>query len=294
MLVVEKLPGFNTQEVTRGLEAALAELKPGLTGIDIDTTIYRPASFIERATRHLSTGVVIACALTVLALGVLLGSWRAALIGATAIALSLFVAGLVLGFFGVGINMMVIAGLLLAIGVIVDDAIVDVENVMQRLRKRRGENGGRTARGIIIDAALEVRGPMLYATLIILLAVLPALFMHGRSAAFFQPLVLSCVVAVLASMATALVVTPALSCSAAVRRTAGQDPAVRPRRLAAALLRRRFRAHRALTASRLHARGRRAGGWRSGLDATGALDGSGLQRGRRARRMAGRARHLVA
>lgn len=210
LLVVEKFPGYNTLEVTRGVEAALAELRPGMTGIDVDTTIYRPASFIDRATNNLSTALLFAGVLAIVALGALLGTWRTALIGVVAISLSLVAAGLVFHLRGVDFNMMVVAGLLLAIAAVVDDAIVDAENILRRLRRSRAEND-RPIWSTIANASLEVRGPMLYATLIIVLAVAPVFFIEGLSAAFFRPLVWSYIVAVLASMVVAMTVTPALA-----------------------------------------------------------------------------------
>jgi Cu/Ag efflux pump CusA len=211
MLVVEKFPGANTGEVTRGVEAALAELSPGMKGIEVDTKIYRPASFIDQATKNLSTGFLVAYLLLIVAVFALLGSWRAALIPALTIPLSLFAAGLVLHLRGVHANMMVVAGLLLAISAIVDDAIQDVGNVLLRLRQARSEGSGMPTLGVIVKAVLEVRGPMLYATLIILLAAVPVLFMRGPFAAFFEPLAWSYIIAVLASMVVALAVAPALS-----------------------------------------------------------------------------------
>jgi len=210
MLVVEKFPGANTTEVTRGVEAALRELSPGMKGIEVDTSIYRPASFIERATRNLALGSLAAYVLVVVALGLLLGSWRAALIAALVIPSSLFAAGLVFQMRGENIDMMIVAGLMLAVAVIVDDAILDIDAIARRLREARSEGSGQSAIAVITRAAIETRGPMLYATPIIVLAVVPVLFMQGPSAAFFQPLIWSYIVAVLASMAVALSLTPAL------------------------------------------------------------------------------------
>jgi CzcA family heavy metal efflux pump len=221
MLVVEKFPGYNTLEVTRGIEAALDELRPGLTGIDIDTTIYRPASFVERATNNLSTATLVAGILLIVAFAALLGSWRAALVGVVATAVSLLAAAVVLHLRGVHFNMMVLAGLLLAIGVIVDDAVIGTQNVLRRLRQpERG--GDRSATNTLIRSSLEVRGPMLYATLIILIAVVPILFMQGLSAAFFRPLIWSYIAAVLTSLAVALTVTPALCMLLLARPSAGE------------------------------------------------------------------------
>ncbi len=211
MLVVEKFPGANTTQVTEGVEKALRELSPGMKGIEVDTKIYRPASFIERATGNLKTGIVAAWVLVVLGLGALLGSWRAALVAAVVIPCSLLAAAWVFTARGGNIDMMIIAGLMLAVAVIVDDAILSVDNIMRRLRQARDGGKGESSLSTITRAVIEVRGPMLYATAIIVLAALPVLFMQGLSAPFFKPLFWSFIVAVLASLAVALTLTPALS-----------------------------------------------------------------------------------
>src|SRR5216683_3161249 len=210
LLVVEKYPGFNTVEVTQGVEAALAELRPGMAGIDVDTAIYRPASFIERATSNLSSAILIAAFVAIVALGALLGSWRATLVAAASITVSLIAAGWVLYLRGVSFNMMVVAGLLMAIAAVVDDGIVDADNILRRLREAHvGQR--RPIWRIIASASSEIRGPMLYATLISVIAVAPLLLMHGLSAAFFQPLALSYIIAVVVSLVVATTVTPALA-----------------------------------------------------------------------------------
>ncbi|MEO7405217.1 MAG: efflux RND transporter permease subunit, partial [Burkholderiales bacterium] len=211
MLVIEKFPGANTVEVTRAVEAALAELAPGMKGIEVDTTIYRPAGFIERAAKNLSTAVLASIVLVVVVLFLLLGSWRAALIASLAIVLSLFVAGFIIVWRGENINMIVVAGLMLAIAVIIDDAIQDTEHILRRLRETPAGDSGGSRLGVVLKAASEVRGPMLYATLIIVLLAAPVLFMSGPSARFFEPLAWSYIIAVLASMGVALIITPALS-----------------------------------------------------------------------------------
>ena len=133
ILVVDRFPGFNTQDVTRALEAALRELKPGMTGIDVDTGIYRPASFIERATGNLSGALIAAGILLVVALALLLGSWRSTLVAVMTVALSLLVALLVLNLRGVDVNMMVLAGLLAAIGAVVHDVVLGAATVRRRV-----------------------------------------------------------------------------------------------------------------------------------------------------------------
>jgi Cu/Ag efflux pump CusA len=210
LLVVEKAPGFNTVEVTEKVEAALAELRPGMTGIEVDTSIYRPASFIERATSNLSSATLIAAVLAFVALGALLGSWRTTLVATTSIALSLVAAALVFYLRGTSFNMMVVAGLLMAIAVVVDDAIVDAENILRRLRQPNA-GGPRPTWRIIADASIEIRGPMLYASLISVIAVAPLLLLRGLTAAFFQPLAWSFIIAVMVSVLVATTVTPALA-----------------------------------------------------------------------------------
>ena len=210
MLIVEKFPWGNTLEVTRGVEAALEAMKPGLPDVQIDTKIFRPASFIEESLKNLTHALLIGCVLVVLVMIAFLYEWRAALIGTVSIPLSLLAAGLVLYASGTSMNTMVLAGFVIAIGAVVDDAIIDIENIMRRLRLERAAGGQRSVARIILEASLEVRRPIVYATLIVVMAVVPVLFLEGLSGAFFKPLVLAYVLAILASMAVAVTVTPAL------------------------------------------------------------------------------------
>ncbi len=210
LLVIEKAPGANTLDVTRGVQAKLDELRPGLSGIQIDTNIFRPASFIEMATGNLTRSLLIGFLLLVMVLLAFFYHWRVALISLVAIPLSLVAAGLVLSLLGATLNMMVLAGFVIAVGVVVDDAIIDVENIVRRLRQHRREGSNRSPIGIIFEASLEVRRIMLYATLIILLALLPIFLLPGVTGALFHPLALSYALALLASMVVALTVTPVL------------------------------------------------------------------------------------
>jgi CzcA family heavy metal efflux pump len=209
MLIVEKLPWGNTLEVTRGVEAALDEIRPGLQGIEIDTTIFRPASFVEASIDNLTEAMLLGFLLVVIIIGAFLFEWRVAFISLVTIPLSLMAAGLVLYARGATVNTMVLAGLVIALGAIVDDAIIDVENIVRRLRQRRKAGDVSTAR-VILEASLEVRGPIVYATLIIVAAALPVVFLEGLTGAFFRPLAISYMLAVLASLLVALTVTPAL------------------------------------------------------------------------------------
>ena len=210
MLIIEKFPWGNTLAVTKGVEAALEEMKPGLPDVEIDTKIFRPATFIEVSVDNLSHALLLGCILVVLVIGVFLYEWRTALICVVAIPLSLLSAGLVLWFSGASVNTMVLAGFVIALGVVVDDAILDVENIMRRLRVYRSEGSTRSTASIILEASLEVRNPIFYATLIVVLAVVPVLFMEGLSGAFFKPLIMSYVLAILASLVVAVTITPAL------------------------------------------------------------------------------------
>jgi CzcA family heavy metal efflux pump len=210
LLVIEKFPGANPQDVTRGVEAKLAELQPGLSGVQIDTNIFRPANFIEMAIGNLSLSLLIGFLLLILVLLAFFYHWRVALISVVVIPLSLVIAGLVLYLRGSTMNMLILAGLLIAVAIIVDDAIVDVENIVRRLRQHRQEGSERSTSSIILEASLETRSAMIFATLIILLALLPIFLLGGVSGAFFQPLVISYALALLASMVVALIVTPAL------------------------------------------------------------------------------------
>jgi CzcA family heavy metal efflux pump len=210
LLVVEKFPGANAVQVTRDVEKALAELGPGLAGMRVDSHIFRPADFIEQAVDNLELAAIVGGALVALVLLAFLRQWRTALICFVAFAVSLSAAALVLHATGSTFNALVFAGLAVAIGVLVDDAVADVDNVRRRLRQRGVDTRGGVT-GAIVDAATEMRGPIGYATLIILLAAMPVLLIEGVAGAFFEPLVRAYALAVLASMVVALTLTPALS-----------------------------------------------------------------------------------
>ncbi len=211
LLIVEKFPWGNTLEVTKGVEEALSALKPGLPGVDIDHEIFRPATFIEMSIDNLTTALLIGCLLVVLILFAFLYEWRTALISITAIPLSLIAAGLVLFLRDATINTMILAGFVIALGAVVDDAIVDVENIVRRLREHRKQGGKTSIAKIILEASFEVRHAIIFSTLIEIIALAPIFFMEGLSGAFFKPLALSYALAVVASTVVALTVTPAMS-----------------------------------------------------------------------------------
>jgi CzcA family heavy metal efflux pump len=211
MLIVEKLPWANTLDVTRGVEKALADLKPGLGDLTIDPTIFRPADFIETALHNLGHALILGSLLMILMLFFFLWEWRVALISVVAMPLSLVGALLVLHWRGTTINTMILAGLVIALGDVVDDAIIDIENVVRRLREHRKAGSDRSTAAVILGASVEVRGAIIHATIIEVVAIVPVFFIGGLSGAFFRPLVLSYGLAVMASLAVALTVTPALA-----------------------------------------------------------------------------------
>jgi len=209
LFVVEKLPGANTLSVARGIEAALAELQPGLPGVTMDPTIFRAASFIETGFGNLNKAMIVAAVLGALVLAILLYDWRAAAISLVVIPLSLVAATALVGYLGGTVNTMVLAGLVIAVAAVVDDAILGVDGMLRR-RRRSQERTGDDGSSRTVEAALESRGPMLYATLVLLLAVVPVFLMQGVAGAFFRPLALSFVLGLVAAMVVALTVTPAL------------------------------------------------------------------------------------
>jgi CzcA family heavy metal efflux pump len=211
LLVIEKLPGINTLEVTKGVEDALVALKPGFADIEFDATLFRPATFLEMAISNLTTTLVISALLAILILGLLFYGWRTTLISLVAILISLVAALFVLYLRGATLNSMVLAGLVIALGLIIDDAIVDVEHIVRRLRQNRREDSPKSTESIILEASAEMRGLLFFATLITLLAIVPVLFISGTSGAVFLPMAISYVLAVLAALVVALTVTPVLS-----------------------------------------------------------------------------------
>ncbi len=210
MLIVQKFPNANTLEVTRGVEQAINEMRPGLSGMHIDTTIFRPATFIEMAIQNLTTALFLGILLVILILIAFLFEWRTAFISLIAIPLSVIGAVIVLVLRDTTINVMILAGLIVAVGVVVDDAIIDVENIVRRLRQARTEGSNRSTFSIVLEASVEVRTAIAYATLINVVAIVPVFFLGGLSGSFFRPLVFSYGLAVLVSMLVALTVTPAL------------------------------------------------------------------------------------
>ncbi len=211
LLIVEKHPWANSLDVTRGVESALEALAPALPGVKVDPTIFRPATFIEMSISNLNRALLIGVVLVIVILTLFLRNWRTAVISLVAIPLSLVAAAVLMRYRGGTIDTMVLAGLVIALGEVVDDAIIDVENIVRRLRLNRTAESPRPAFDVVLDASLEVRSAVVYASIIVALVLLPVFFLGGLAGTFFRPLAMSYVVAVMASLVVALIVTPALS-----------------------------------------------------------------------------------
>ncbi len=186
MLIVEKLPWGNTRDITRGVEAAIEKIRPGLPNVEIDTEIFRPATYIDMSINNLSEALLIACLLVIVVLFIFLFEWRVTVISVVAIPLSLMAGALVLKLQGATLNTMILAGFVIALGAVIDDAIIGVENIMRRLRQARKEGSTQSLFRIVTEASHEVRSPIVYATLIEVVALVPVFFMDGLSGAFFQ------------------------------------------------------------------------------------------------------------
>jgi len=211
ILVIEKFPNVNTLDVTRNVEAALAAMKPGLPGIDVDTTVFRQASFLDASIANVSLAVVIGFLLIALILGALLFDWRAALISLVTIPLALVAAAVVLHLSGASLNAISAVGIMIAVGVIVDDVVGLVDGVLQRARTPRPGDEERSHPELVTEAVLESRRPVVYATFIILGALVPLLFITGVLGAFLPSLVAAYAVAVLVSLIVSVTVGPALA-----------------------------------------------------------------------------------
>jgi CzcA family heavy metal efflux pump len=213
MVVMESQYGTNTMAVTHDVEKTLAGLGSALArqGVDVSTNVFRPANFIEAAVGHLRTALIVGAALVIAVLFLFLLNVRTAVISAVAIPLSLLVAIIVLTRFGVSLNTMTLGGLAIALGEVVDDAIIDVENIYRRLRENRRLPQPLPAFRVVLRASIEVRSAVVFATFIVMLIFLPVLTLTGIGGRLFAPLGIAYILAVLASLGVALTLTPAMA-----------------------------------------------------------------------------------
>jgi CzcA family heavy metal efflux pump len=213
LLTLASQYGANTLESTLALERALADLAPvfAAEGITIYPRLHRPASFIEAALGNIRHSLLLGAGLVAVVLFLFLGHIRTALISLTAIPLSLLTGIIVLDRFGVTLNTLTLGGLAIALGEVVDDAIIDVENILRRLRENRLLAAPRPALAVVFAASVEIRTAVVYATLIVALVFVPVLTLTGIPGSFFAPLATSYLLAILASLGVALTLTPALA-----------------------------------------------------------------------------------
>ncbi|MDB6091731.1 MAG: efflux transporter permease subunit [Gammaproteobacteria bacterium] len=211
MLGLSSQYGANTLEVTRAIEAEITALKPGLAarGVTLYAGLHRPANFIENALDGVRKDVLIGAVLITLVLFLFLRDLRSVVVAFVSIPLALFSAVIVVNALGWTINTMTLGGLAVALGVVVDDAIIDVENIVRRLRGARDAHSTDALREVIHAASLEVRAPVVYATFVVVLVLAPMLMLSGLQGSFFAPLAASFIIATLASLIVALTVTPA-------------------------------------------------------------------------------------
>ncbi len=213
ILGVQKQPGANTLTLTRELDAVLDDLQSKLPpGMIIDKSLFRQADFIEVAVRNVMHALRDGGFLVVVIVVVFLATFRTTLITLTAIPLSLLAAIIVISVAGWSINTMTLGGLAIAIGALVDDAIIDVENVFRRLRENatRPESERRSMFDVVYGASVEIRSSIVFATLIIVLVFVPLFFLPGVEGRLLRPLGLAYVVALGASLLVAVTVTPML------------------------------------------------------------------------------------
>src|SRR3954469_8590464 len=213
LLSIEKLPGANTVSVTREVKDALGDMGPGLDGVQVNTSVFRPADYVEHGMSNVGLALAIAGALLLLAAAAYFLRWRAVVAVAVSVPLSVVTAVLVVHLLGYTVNALVLLGLLMAVSVIVDDAVASGHAIAARMARAResarGERG--SVATTVIEALSELRGPLGYATLIVLLVAVPVFFAPGLDGAFVHPIAVSFVAGVLASSAVALTVSPALA-----------------------------------------------------------------------------------
>lgn len=213
VMSIQKAPGTNTLELTTQLDTVLRDVKRGLPpGIDLNPDVFRQAHFIQRSVDNVVRVLKEATVIVVIILILFLLNVRTTIITLTALPLSLAFTLLAIWWWGLSVNVMTLGGLAVAIGVLVDDAIIDVENVFRRLRESRAlpETQRKPFVQVIFEASNEIRPAMVFATIIIVIVFVPLLFLQGMEGRFFRPLGVTYIISILASLAVALTVTPAM------------------------------------------------------------------------------------
>jgi len=212
-LSVQGQLGSDTYKLTQLVEAAVKDIRPSLLeqDIKINPELFRPANFINASIKGVRFDILIGSLLVIIILFLFLFNFRTAFISATAIPLSLLTAIIVLSYFNLGLNIMVLSGLAIALGEVVDDAIIDSENIFRRLKENIKLKNPQPIAKVVYDASMEVRSSVVYATMIVVTVFLPLLSLNGVAGKLFGPLGVAYIFSILASLIVALTVTPALS-----------------------------------------------------------------------------------
>jgi HME family heavy-metal exporter len=212
ILTIAKQPGADTRKLTEDVTRALEELRPSLPAdIRINTDIYQQRTFIDLSIKNVVEALRDGGILVVIVLFLFLLNFRTTFITLTAIPLSIVVTGLVFKWFGMSINTMTLGGLAVAIGELVDDAIVDVENIFRRLRENRHAAHPKSALRVVYEASSEVRNSIVFSTILVVLVFVPLFALGGMEGRLFTPLGVAYIVSILASLVVSLTVTPVLS-----------------------------------------------------------------------------------
>jgi len=220
LLMIDKFPGANTLEVTKGIHDALADMAPGLKGITVNPNVYRPVSYLDTALGNLGTVALIALAAALALMFLLLSSWRAAVVALIVVPVSLLLAVCVLLLAGATFTTITLLGLAAAVALVIDDVVTDLDAVRQRFARGDGHD---PAQAGLVEAFVLARRPLTFATLAILLALAPLAFLDTLASAFSRPLVLTYALAVLASMLVAVTLTPALTALLLRGKAAGRE-----------------------------------------------------------------------
>ncbi|MGW5837859.1 efflux RND transporter permease subunit [Methylorubrum extorquens] len=212
IISVEKQPDVDTVRLTRSIETALKEMSPTLpAGIRADQVLFRQADFIETSIRNVERVLVEAVLVVAVVLFAFLLNVRTTAISLLAIPVSVLTTAVVFHLFGLSINTMTLGGLAIAIGELVDDAVVDVENIYRRLGENRREGNPKSVFQVVVEASNEVRSGIVYATLIIILVFVPLFALSGIEGRLFAPLGQAYIISILASLLTSITLTPVLA-----------------------------------------------------------------------------------
>lgn len=211
VMTIQKQPAAETVELTRRIEAELLVLKKNLPeGVKLEGDLFKQSHFIENALANVKEALFDGTLMVAVVLMLFLFNWRTTFITLTAIPLSLVITALVFKFFDIGVNTMTLGGLAVAIGELVDDAIVDVENVFRRLKENRQLKEPRSILRVIYEASREVRNSIVFSTIIVVLVFMPLFALDGLEGRLFAPMGYAYIISILASLLVSLTVTPAL------------------------------------------------------------------------------------